>query len=526
MLLVTAEQMRKIDQVMIEEVGVPAVALMELAGVAVADVVAAKLAAGRERIDIVAGKGHNGADGLAAARHLLARGYDVRVWLAYGESSLAALTSAQLRSYRALGGALAGAEDDLSDSDLIVDALLGTGSRLPLAGAVKLFAMAMAKAGKRVIAVDLPTGLDADTGLLDDVAIRAEATVTYGFGKPGLYQLPGRQHAGDVVIAGLSMPDALAVGAGAKTFLVTAPDCAKRYRVRAVDSHKGTFGRLGVVAGSDGMYGAARLAVQGAYRAGAGLVYYFAPDSLNAAVCQSFPQETVIRRHPGADDSWNAERVRSCAKFLGAVSSGLCGPGLGPQFVRLASEQPGALLPFAEADLPLVLDADFLQALARLPEEGLADFFLRRRQATVITPHPKEFSALTGLSVQEVQSDRVRHAAEFAERYGVYVVLKGAATVTAAPDGAAFINTTGNSGLASGGTGDVLAGLAAGLLASGYAALDAALLAVYAHGLAADLACAGTETEESLVASDLLQWIGRAFRQISRAMDKVTGALT
>ncbi len=525
MLLVTAEQMRKIDQAMIEEVGVAAAALMELAGAAVADVVTARLTAGRTRVDIVAGKGHNGADGLVAARHLIARGCQVRVWLAAEESALSPLTLAQLRSYRALGGALAEAGDDLSDSDLIVDALLGTGSRLPLASTVKLFAKAMARAGKDVVAVDLPTGLDADTGLVDEAAIHASVTVTYGFAKPGLHQFPGRQHAGEVVIADLSMPETMAIDAGTKTFLLTGVDCAERYQARPVDSHKGTFGRVGIVAGSDGMYGAARLAVHAAYRAGAGLVHYFAADTLNAAVCQSFPQETVIRRYSGQNDRWTADRIRSCAALLGDVSSGLCGPGLGPEFVRTASEQPGALLPFAEAALPLVLDADFLQALAHVPE-GVQDWFARRRQATVITPHPKEFSALTGLSVSEVQSDRVRHAAQFSVRFGVYVVLKGAATVIAAPNGEAFINTTGNSGLASAGTGDVLAGFVAGLLAGGYAALDAALLAVYVHGLAADLACGDREAEESLTASDVLVWTGRAFRQISRAMDKVTISLT
>ena len=525
MLLVTAEQMRKIDQVMIGEVGVSAVALMELAGVAAADVVTAKLTTGRERVDIVVGKGHNGADGLVAARHLFARGCHVRVWLASEESALSPLTFAQLRSYRALGGAVADAGDDLSGSDLIVDALLGTGSRLPLSSTVRVFAKAIVDAGKRVISIDLPTGLDADTGLVDEAAVRADVTVTYGFAKPGLYQFPGKQYAGAVVIADLSMPEALAIDAGTRTFLLTGPDCAKRYLTRPVDSHKGTFGRVGVVAGSDGMYGAARLAVQAAYRAGAGLVQYFAPDGLSTAVCQSFPQETVIRRYPGVDDHWDAARAKSCAALFDHVSSGLCGPGLGPRFVEAASQQSSALVPFAEAAMPLVLDADFLQALASLPG-GMQDWFARRRHATVITPHPKEFSALTGLAVSEVQGDRVKHAVEFAVQFGVHVVLKGAATVIAAPDGVAFINTTGNSGLASAGTGDILAGFAAGLLAGGYSALDAALLAVYVHGLAADLACDDREAQESLTASDLLTWTGRAFRQISRAMDKETVSLT
>ncbi len=509
--------MKVIDREMIDSVGVSAAALMEAAGAAVADA-AEQLAEGGSHADpnrgafhVVAGKGHNGADGIVAARWLLSRGRRVRVWLAAPEEELSELCKAQLTAYTKLGGMLAGDSDRLEDAVVIIDAIVGNGARLPLQEGVSAHARAIVRAGSPVLAVDIPTGVDADTGACDPAAVRADATLALGFAKIGLFQHPGRGRAGEVRVNSLSMTDALAVKSGAQCRLSTAAGMAQTLGARAVDSHKGTFGQVGVVAGSDGMYGAARLSVLGAYRAGAGLVRCLAPADASLAELDMRAETVVVRRTEKA--SWSVAGIEEAGRFLSGCAAGVCGPGLGADAVSAMEGMATALDAVASVRTPLVLDADWLNALAGLRDRG--ESWLRgRRGPTVITPHPKEFARLTGMSVAQIQSDRVRVARDYARRVNAHVVLKGAGTVIADPGGLVHVNPTGNSGLATGGAGDVLAGVIAGLLSGGRTAQEAAVLGVYLHGLAADLACRERHSEESLLASDAADWLGEAFRHL------------
>lgn len=528
--------MRTIDQWIIEEAGVDALALMEAAGAAAADL-AVRSAHGALRctqdvaksgsdglnhldtrrhplcIHVAVGKGHNGADGLVAARHLLGAGHSVRVWLTVAEGELSALTVRQLVSYQRLGGTLAGPEDRFEDADVILDALLGSGSRLPLSNRLRLLTRAIHASRRPVVAIDLPTGVDADTGQTDPDALCAIATLALGFGKPGLFQYPGRSHTGNVSIATLSLPVSAAEQSGVKTRLLTTDWAATTLHARPADAHKGTFGPLGVIAGSPGMYGAARLAIESAYRSGAGLVHYLAPMDLPDPISISLPTEAVIRFHKGSYRTWTSERVRACAAELAKTTCAILGPGLGEIFWAAAAGNAEFLRPFAELPIPLVLDADFLRALSVLPDRG-REWFSLRQAPTLLTPHPREFSRLTDQPVDRIQAHRLQAATAYAAAHGVYVALKGAGTIAAAPDGNAAIASTGNSGLATAGTGDVLAGLVGGLCASGYTAAEALPLAVYLHGRAADLACDAAQSEESLIASDLRVWLGKTFQEL------------
>ena len=380
---------------------------------------------------------------------------------------------------------------------------------------VAAHARAIVRARRPVLAVDLPTGVDADTGACDPAAVRADLTLALGFGKIGLFQHPGRGRAGEVRVNSLSMTDELAVNHGAQCRLLTAAGMAQALGARPSESHKGTFGQVGVVAGSDGMYGAARLAVLGAYRSGAGLVRHLAPIDASLAELDVRAETVVVRRT--AEAPWSVAGIEEAAQFLSGCAAGVCGPGLGADAVSALGRQAAALDAIGRVQTPLVLDADWLNALAGLQDRG-ESWLQRRGGPTVITPHPKEFARLTGMSTAQIQADRVRVARDYAQRVNAHVVLKGSGTVIAHPGGMVYVNPTGNSGLATGGAGDVLAGVIAGLLAGGRAVDEAAMLGVYLHGLAADLACRERHAEESLLASDAADWLGDAFRHLRQEL--------
>ena len=514
MWLVDRAQMRAIDQYVMEQVGVDVLALMELAGAAVARAcVEYARTIGKHdslSVHVVAGKGHNGADGVVAARHLLAQGCNVRVWLTSPLAQLSAAGKKQVQAYVALGGTFAESDDDLAQADLIIDALLGTGSRLPLEGSLRPYAQAIARSGRPVIAVDIPSGLDVDTGQADLDAIPANVTVTFGYAKLGLYQYPGKTLAGNVVIEPLSMSPSLAVSRGAYGMVLTDEEWMHWRTQRDPDSHKGSFGKLGIVAGSHGMFGAARLALGAAYRAGAGLVEFFCGADLPAAFWVSLPAEVLVHFYDGKSGVWDETAISQLLQWTQELRAVALGPGMGEGIRALAQLSPAGLQRFAEIPQPLLLDADFLHALALLPDHG-EKWFALRTHPTIITPHPKEFGRLIQRETDEVQKNRIAYARDYAIANRVIVVLKGAGTVTALPDGRVYINTSGNHGLSTGGSGDVLAGYIAGLLASGYPADRAAPLGVYLHGKAADMARDAGQCEESFMASDLLSWLSRVY---------------
>lgn len=520
MIIVSGAQMRQLDQEIIRR-GVRPEALMEVVGLAVAQAVIrvhkeslCKATCAAPACHIVVGKGHNGADGLVAGRYLLAAGWRVIAWVSEEPERLSDLCAQQLQAYRAMGGCLADANDHLADASVIVDALLGTGARLPVADPLRPWLRAVKQAARPVVAIDLPSGVHADDGTVDEDAIAATRTVTCGVAKQGLYQYPGHVYAGLIEVASLGVTSTLLREFACQTELLDADVAALWWRPRTADSHKGTFGRACVCAGSAGMYGAARLALTAVARAGAGLVEYLAPPMVIDHIAACLSPEIVTRsvvehRCAGLD----AEAVAAYATQLRAGAVGLVGPGIGEEWVKLAQTHPAAFAPLAAVPGPMVYDATALTAIASL-SEGATAFWQAREGATVITPHPKEFARLTGLSVSYLQSHRLEVAKQYARTHQVIVVLKGAGTIVAAPDGRAAINTSGNSGLATAGTGDVLAGLVTGMIASGYDAFTGACLAVYLHGRAADIACRGRQSEESLIATDILAYVGEVWHEL------------
>jgi NAD(P)H-hydrate epimerase len=475
--LLTAEEMRALDRHTIETLGVPSELLMELAGAAVAREAEA-LRAPSAPVWVVCGAGSNAGDGLVAARHLHLRGVPVRVVALFDPAAWRGDAAANWQRLQALGVPRAEAEARPEPGAVIVDAVFGTGLARPVEGpaALAIRRMREARPACRVLAVDLPSGVDADTGQPRGDAVAADVTVTIGLPKLGLALEPGRTLAGCVVVARIGIADE-APGVATRAELWTRAAAARRLPPRPRDGHKGRFGHVLVVAGSQGKTGAAALAGLGAARAGAGLVTVACPESTLAAVAaaRSELMTAPVREAPGGCFGRSAEKA--VLELAAARDVVALGPGVGRgeetrAFVRNVARALAA---------PLVLDADGLVAF-----EGCLAELRARRAATVLTPHPGEASLLLGGTPADVNRDRLGAARRLAAETGAIVALKGAATVVAEPDGRVAVNPTGGPVLASGGTGDVLTGVIAGLLAQGTAPRDAAVLGVFVHGAAAD----------------------------------------
>ncbi len=519
--------------------GVPVAQLMENAGLAVAQEAWLLLGEVAERrIVVLAGPGNNGGDGLVAARHLREWGGDVSVYLLKGrdkkDSVFAPLVEAKVPATTAEEDAKKGykrLEELLGGADMVIDALLGTGRARPIEGALaEVLERLRTARGRtlppRLLAVDVPTGLDADTGAADPRCVAADATVALGWSKVGLHVLPGAQLAGRVEVVEIGI--AKSVESEGWTELMTARWARSALPERPAGAHKGTFGRALVVAGSPRYVGAAYLACMGGLRAGAGLVTLACASSLYPIFAAKLTEATF---EPLPDDEGHltAEGAHAVGQALAQPSTGsgraydalLVGPGLGQQGYVQAFMH--SLLTHLTSDSVrgVVIDADGLNKLSKV--EG---WWKELAVPTVITPHPGELSRLTGLSMEEIQSDRLAVARRCAAEWGVTVVLKGANTVVAAPDPdghgvRARLSPFANPGLASGGPGAVLAGVIAGLLAQGPSTgsgqglepYEAASLGVYLHGLA------GERVREELgsagmVASDLLPALPRAIKEL------------
>ncbi len=482
----TAAQSRSIDRRAIEEVGIPSLVLMENAGRAVVAAIERRLGgtAGR-KVVILCGKGNNGGDGLVVARHLHARGADVRVFLAGRLEQLSPDAALQARMVGGIGlpvaevTTAAAAREALAGSDLAVDALLGTGTRGEVTGLLAELIEALNASPVPVVAVDVPSGLNADTGQPCGCCVRAVESVTFGVLKRGLVVYPGAGYAGEVTLAPISIPPAAIAAEEIEVSLVEPADARALLPTRDPWAHKGSAGSVLVLGGSAGMTGAAALAALAAMRIGAGLVRLAVPRSLNDILEAKATEVVTLPVAETEGRSFTAAGMREALARAGTPQCVALGPGLSqhPETVRAVYE----VLPTIAA--PLVIDADGLNALAEAPET-----FDRLAGPAVITPHPGEMSRLLRRGVGEIQADRIAAATEAARRFGVVAVLKGARTVIAEPGGAVFINATGNAAMASAGMGDVLTGAIAGLIAQGLTPLDGAILGVFLHGLAGDLA--------------------------------------
>jgi ADP-dependent NAD(P)H-hydrate dehydratase / NAD(P)H-hydrate epimerase len=436
--------------------------LMERAGAAVAATASAMLGTDRQPILVVAGPGNNGGDGFVAARRLKEQGLAVVVVFFGAADHLPPDARDALRAWQSIGGRVL-ADIPRQDFALAVDALFGIGLTRPVEGQPAAAIEHINALPCPILAVDIPSGLCADTGRVLGIAVRATRTISFIAGKPGLFTLDGPDHCGEILV------DALGLALGTPEGRLIGTDLFRHcLRPRRRNSHKGGFGSVGVIGGAPGMAGAALLAGRAALKLGAGRVYVGLLERLPVDPMQP---ELMLR---AADDA------QSLATVLAI------GPGLGQSGAAFA-----LLRRATESTLPLVLDADALNLLAAHPT--LFKHLARRVAATLLTPHPAEAARLLDVATDAVQADRVAAALELARRGQALVVLKGCGSVVATPAGHWYINATGNPGLASAGTGDVLTGCIAALLAQGWPTSEALLAAVHLHGAAADtLAAAGT----------------------------------
>ena len=515
MKIVTSEQMRLIEE-RSEQAGVSTDRLMENAGLAVARSV--RLCLGRvvgARVVVLAGPGNNGGDGLVAARRLLSWGANVTVYLTRdrsGDSNLdgvvarcAPVVSADEADFsRRLAADLGGAQ-------VVVDALLGTGRSRPISGVVKTVLRALSRARQersflRLLAVDLPSGLDADTGQADPECVAADVTVALGYPKAGHYAGSGAGYCGCIEVVDIGVPAGL--DADVRLELMTAEWARALLPGRPADAHKGTFGRVLIVAGSRSYVGAAKLAATAAARAGAGLVTLAVPESLRGEVASGSPEPTYLPLPESSPGVHSPSAVGVIIDRAGGYDALLVGCGLGLEDGTV--EMVERLL-YGDARLPpTVIDADALNVMARSQEP---EWWERLPRRAVVTPHPGEMGRLADEPAAAVQDDRVGAARRSAEKWNKVVVLKGAHTVVASPDGGAMVSPFANPGLASAGTGDVLAGVVVGLLAQGLDLGGAAELGVYLHGLAGDRV-RREMGDTGMLAGDLLPALPRAIREL------------
>lgn len=477
--LVTAEQMREIERNTFD-LGVAPIAVMETAASAVSGYILKRF--GVCRVCAVCGRGNNGGDGFAAARQLSAAGCDVTVIAAFGEPKTDnARTNYEI--LKKMNVRFAGVIPE--NTDVIIDALFGIGIS---GGADAGIIDRINESRAFKIAVDAPSGANTDTGEVGGKAVRADVTITFGYKKTGLTQYPAKSFCGEVITVPMTFIDRR----GGDTFEVTSPPQLPK---TAQDAHKGSNGRLLIIAGSAGMTGAAYLACTAALRCGCGLVTLAIPENLNPIMEVKLTEAMTIPLKCRDRITYDAFSLLDLSKYDGAV----IGPGLGT-----SGEVCEIIEHLASKNMPLVIDADGINSIKSNID------IINGKNNIILTPHPGEFARLLEKDIGEVQKNRTELARGFAKRHGVTLVLKGAGTVTAEPDGRCYINTTGNGGMAKGGSGDVLAGMAGAFAVKNVP--HAAAAAVYYHGLAGDKALK-RRCAESMLPTDITAAITEALRE-------------
>lgn len=512
MKLVTAKEMKALDVQAQNDYAMPGILLMDNAAQAVAEAVHEALTALEgERVVIFCGGGNNGGDGLGAARWLQSYGVSVRAFVVGAAlDAVQGDAAMELAMFTKAGGRVEAlsTEDDwvlaelaASKADVLVDALLGTGFHGELEGDVLRACELLNKSEKYILAVDIPTGVNADNGAVSENAVRADHTVTMALVKTGLLLYPGREYCGDIELADISMPVKLVEEYQSDKYRLTDEIVRELLPLRKANAHKGDAGRVVICAGSPGYTGAAALASDAAVKAGAGLVSLYTPLSSRDVLAIKLTEVMVhglLERMPGILGGGAASDVASSAEAADVLA---IGPGLGTS----ESTQEAVRTILQKITTPVVIDADALTALA-----GHTEILAAMQAQKVLTPHPGEMARLTGLEIAEIEADRINVAKKYAEQWQAIVVLKGAPTVIGCPNGTVYVNSTGNSSLATGGSGDVLTGIIAGLAAQEISLQEAAICGVYLHGLAAEL----TGIDIGLAAGELAALLPQAREQV------------
>ena len=510
--VVTASQMREMDQICINDYKIPGLVLMENAGSGAASTIMSAYNA--RHVAIFCGKGNNGGDGFVIGRHLFNAGMNVQIILVGSREDVRgdALVNLNILEQMEIPLVELFSVEQLQEwdqPDLIVDALLGTGITGAVRGVMADVIKFVNDTLIPVVAVDIPSGLNCDTGQYDGVCVEADMTVTMAALKRGLALSPGKIVAGDVIVTDISMPPQVPTQIGNLCYTPNAEDIVSRLPERPIDGHKGTFGKAAVIAGSTGLTGAAVLASMGAYRTGAGLVACGCPKSLNS-ILETKMTEVMTRPLPETPSGTLGQHaLDDILEFLEWADVAAIGPGLSshPDTVLMVQELTKSL------DMPFVLDADGINAF-----QGNLKFFKHVSAPCILTPHVGELARLLKTSIESILEDPIRTALDTAQSLDQVLVLKGAPTIIASPEGDCLINPTGNSGMATGGSGDVLTGIITGLLAQGMPPFDAAFCGVYLHGLAGDLA-AEAVGEQAMLAEDILNHIGEAYLTLEDLCD-------
>jgi hydroxyethylthiazole kinase-like uncharacterized protein yjeF len=507
--VVTAREMAEMDRYSIETLKIPGLILMENAGIGIVRSALAIL--GRfenKKVAIFCGPGNNGGDGYVVARHLINAGAWVETFILAAREKIRGDALANLVILENMNH-----QPSFIDKmpvalhhtpDLIIDALLGTGVKGALKGIIAEAVRFINDQSAPILVVDIPTGVDADTGSVDGPAIRASRTATMALLKRGLLLSPGREQAGIVDIVDISMPESVASLKDSKTYFIERPDIGSKLPKRSPDAYKNQCGTAGVLAGSTGFTGAAALTAEAVLRAGAGLCYLMTPEKLNVIYETKLTEVITVPFNDLSSGVFHSANFPDMLPKLQEQDAVAIGPGIGQ--LEKTAELVHELL--SKLSKPMVLDADGLNVCA-----GQLDLIKKYKGDLVITPHPGELARLAGVKVSNILADRIEFARRFAMEIGKIVVLKGGPSLIAMPDGRLYLNSTGNAGMATAGSGDVLTGLITGLLAQGCPAQDAALAGVFIHGLAGDMA-ANELGQHGLLAGDILKWTPKAIQSL------------
>ena len=506
--VVTANQMAELDAYCINTVQIPGIVLMENAGIGIVNSCLKILGNPKKAsVQIFCGPGNNGGDGYVVARHLSNLGAQVTVFILGAREKIKgdALVNLVCIENMALSIHYVQKSVLIKSGNLIVDALLGTGVVGPLKGLFAEMVSAINASGCPVLAVDIPTGVNANTGVVDGLAIKATVTATMACLKSGLLFSPGREHAGTIDIVDISMPPSVLQKKAPDCWVVEQGDVKKRLPARTADAYKNKCGTVATIAGSKGFTGAAILSSDACLKVGAGLSYLAIPNSLNS-ILESKLTEVITWPF---DDAGQGYLLSHCADdlvdLIQAQNVVAIGPGLG------LHTETGKLLKklFFSLKKPCVLDADGLTLMKQ--EIGLLSDY---KDELLLTPHPGELARIMNISIKDILTDIITAARQAAVLFKSVVVLKGGPTTTACPNGDVYINSTGNPGMATAGSGDVLTGVISGLMAQGLSAKDAAIAGVFVHGLAGDIA-SGDKGQMGLSASDILSNVPYALKQIT-----------
>lgn len=521
--LVTAAEMKEYDRNTIEGFGVPSLVLMERAALACADELqreTSRRGSGKvhdagwtpgKRTLIAAGCGNNGGDGFAVGRLLMQEGFPVDFWLIGERSRCSPETKAQISILENYGCTILEQMPEGKEYDIIVDAIFGIGLRRAPEGRYAEAVEYINQSGAFVLSVDIPSGVSADTGAVYGCAVQADVTVTFAFLKRGLVLYPGASCAGRVVTAQIGITRESFCGRPPAVFTL-ARGAAPPLPRRDPNGNKGTFGKVLLAAGSPGMAGAAVLSSSAVLRSGAGMVRVLAGEE-NRIILQTAVPEAMLTLYGQGGLSGGksmADAFREAAPWADVVAAG---PGLGTE--GEAGELIRLLL--TETEKPLVLDADGINLLAQ--DRDFLEALCRKRKKEggplILTPHPGELARLTGSSLRQVLADPVSLCRAWADKLNAVLLCKGAATVAAQPQGSCYVNQSGNSGMATAGSGDVLTGIIAGLLAQGMEPFEAACTGVYLHGLAGD-AAAEKSGEHGVSAGRILEGLDQAMKAAQR----------